>query len=67
MPSQLLCPTCHRQIQWSEQFPHRPFCSDRCRLIDLGAWLTGEQAIPGESVDPERLTEIGAPNPDGRR
>jgi endogenous inhibitor of DNA gyrase (YacG/DUF329 family) len=43
------CPTCHREIDWS-QSPFRPFCSERCRLIDLGAWLTEKHAIPGESV-----------------
>lgn len=41
------CPTCHREIDWS-QSPFRPFCSERCRLIDLGAWLTEKHAIPGE-------------------
>jgi hypothetical protein len=44
------CPTCGRQIEWSEQAPFRPFCSERCRLIDLGAWLSEQRAIPGESV-----------------
>ena len=48
MAQPLLCPTCRREIQWSELFPYRPFCSERCRLIDLGAWLTERHAIPGE-------------------
>ncbi len=47
------CPTCGRKIGWSEDYPHRPFCSDRCRLIDLGAWFSGQRAVPGEPVDPE--------------
>jgi endogenous inhibitor of DNA gyrase (YacG/DUF329 family) len=46
------CPTCRRELDW-ETAPYRPFCSDRCRLIDLGAWLTERHAIPGESVGPE--------------
>jgi hypothetical protein len=41
------CPTCHREIDWSDS-PFRPFCSERCRLIDLGAWLTEQRGIPGE-------------------
>ena len=41
------CPTCQREIDWS-QSPFRPFCSERCRLIDLGGWLTEKHAIPGE-------------------
>jgi endogenous inhibitor of DNA gyrase (YacG/DUF329 family) len=41
------CPTCRRELDW-EAAPFRPFCSERCRLIDLGAWLTEQRAIPGE-------------------
>jgi uncharacterized protein len=49
------CPTCDREIDWS-QSPYRPFCSERCRLIDLGAWLTEKHSIPGEPAqeDSER-------------
>jgi hypothetical protein len=39
-------------VDWSEAFPDRPFCSARCRLIDLGAWLSEQHAIPGEPADP---------------
>jgi endogenous inhibitor of DNA gyrase (YacG/DUF329 family) len=46
------CPTCHREIDWS-QAPFRPFCSERCRLIDLGAWLTEKHAIAGEAAPDE--------------
>jgi len=46
MPARVRCPTCKREIAWSDEFPHRPFCSDRCRLIDLGAWLSEQHAIP---------------------
>jgi len=41
------CPTCRRDVVWGEDAPFRPFCSDRCRLIDLGAWFSGARAIPG--------------------
>jgi uncharacterized protein len=51
MAARLNCPTCKRPIAWSERYPYRPFCSERCRLIDLGAWLSERHAIPGE--DPE--------------
>jgi uncharacterized protein len=46
------CPTCGRQIVWSEEFPWRPFCSERCRMVDLGAWLANDRAIPGDEIDP---------------
>ena len=47
MAKLLRCPTCDRPIEWSEAFPFRPFCSERCRLIDLGEWLSEERRIPG--------------------
>jgi len=52
MSPDLHCPTCGRATDWSEVFPFRPFCSERCRLIDLGAWLSEEHRIPGEAADP---------------
>lgn len=42
------CPTCRRELAWDPANRFRPFCSERCRLIDLGAWLAEEHAIPGE-------------------
>jgi uncharacterized protein len=44
------CPTCERPVEWSEAFPWRPFCSERCKLIDLGAWASGQRTIAGEPV-----------------
>ncbi len=44
------CPTCRRDVEWSPASQFRPFCSDRCRLIDLGAWLTEQHKIPDESA-----------------
>lgn len=42
------CPTCRRAVAWSDASAYRPFCSDRCRLIDLGAWLSEKHAIPSD-------------------
>lgn len=56
------CPTCQREIDWS-QSPFRPFCSERCRLIDLGAWLTEKHAIPGE-LAPDEGTPGNQERPD---
>jgi endogenous inhibitor of DNA gyrase (YacG/DUF329 family) len=52
---QACCPTCNTPIIWDERFPYRPFCSKRCRLIDLGEWLDEERRIP------ESEPEEGAP------
>lgn len=47
------CPTCGKQVEWSEKAHWRPFCSARCRLIDLGKWAGEEHRIPGPEQPPE--------------
>ena len=56
-PLQATCPTCKRPIEWSETFPFRPFCSDRCRLVDLNGWLTESHAIPGDEALPDQTDD----------
>jgi len=43
----LRCPICKKTVKSAD--PEFPFCSDRCRLIDLGAWLTEQHKIPDET------------------
>jgi len=43
------CPRCGQPAPW-EGNPHRPFCSERCRLIDLGRWAEGRYAIPDKKL-----------------
>lgn len=50
------CPTCQKEITWSKDYPFRPFCCERCRLIDLGSWADGSYAIP--SVEPPEDEDI---------
>ena len=45
------CPTCGKTVEWSEKNPFRPFCSDRCRQIDLGAWANEEYRVPSRAED----------------
>ena len=48
------CPVCSKRFSISklDDLPSFPFCSDRCRLIDLGRWIDGNYAIPvGASAD----------------
>lgn len=33
------CPTCGKAVPWCEESKWRPFCSERCRFIDLGEWF----------------------------
>ena len=46
------CPTCQRKVAWSPDSPFRPFCSERCRLIDLGAWVSEQRGIAGDESLP---------------
>lgn len=43
------CPSCRRDVSW-EASPWRPFCSERCKLVDLAAWADERYRIPGEPV-----------------
>ena len=42
------CPTCKKKVAWNELSLFRPFCSERCQQIDLGAWADESYAIPAE-------------------
>ncbi|GAA6166281.1 DNA gyrase inhibitor YacG [Sessilibacter corallicola] len=46
-PTKIQCPNCQTSITWSDEFPDRPFCSERCKLIDLGEWASENHKIPG--------------------
>jgi uncharacterized protein len=48
------CPNCGKPVEWSPESRWRPFCSERCRLIDLGQWFSEEHAIPGEDSEADR-------------
>ena len=50
MGRKVKCPTCRKETEWEDN-PHRPFCSERCRLIDLGSWAQERYRIPGDEVD----------------
>lgn len=50
-PHKLNCPTCKKIVLWNDSFPHRPFCCDRCRLIDLGEWASESHRIAGDSLN----------------
>ena len=53
MSTTVQCPTCDRVVQWNASSPWRPFCSERCKLIDLGAWASEQHAIPGNELEAE--------------
>lgn len=47
------CPTCGKPTVWSIQNPYRPFCSERCKMADLGSWLNGDYRVPAVDPDPD--------------
>lgn len=40
------CPTCGKAVEWAQQSVYRPFCSERCKTVDLGAWASEKYRIP---------------------
>jgi endogenous inhibitor of DNA gyrase (YacG/DUF329 family) len=49
------CPICGKEVKPDD--PFMPFCSDRCRILDLGNWASGKYIIPGESISAEEDDE----------
>ena len=48
------CPTCGKKVEWTPANKYRPFCSERCKQIDLGAWAEEKYTIPGAvTSDPQ--------------
>lgn len=62
------CPTCSKTytIDILDDLPSFPFCSDRCRLIDLGRWIDGVHAIPGTPAGGASESRAGHPGNDSR-
>lgn len=54
------CPICGRTAGAAQGNPAFPFCSARCKLIDLGNWLDGRYRVAGPSIDEGSLHEGGA-------
>jgi hypothetical protein len=45
-PRIVACPTCGARVPWTPESKFRPFCSERCKMIDLGAWANESYRIP---------------------
>ncbi|MCK6440524.1 MAG: DNA gyrase inhibitor YacG [Planctomycetes bacterium] len=59
------CPECKKAYTYEdvEKHPTYPFCSPRCRLIDLGAWLTEKYAVT-QNIDPEIAAQLAEGSPE---
>ncbi len=60
------CPICAKafQVATLADLPSFPFCSERCRLIDLGRWIDGHYVIPGTEISPAEGQEPAEPDDD---
>lgn len=58
------CPICGRRTEYSPANRWRPFCSERCKLIDLGQWASGGYAIAGDPQEAEAPADPSAPRSD---
>ncbi|WP_017443662.1 DNA gyrase inhibitor YacG [Gayadomonas joobiniege] len=45
------CPTCQKESVWDTSNKFRPFCCERCKLIDLGEWASERNRIPADDKD----------------
>lgn len=48
-PLEVNCPSCRKVVTWAPTSLFRPFCSERCRVLDLGAWASESYAIASEA------------------
>ena len=62
MSTVVACPTCGKKVEWSAQQVWRPFCSERCRLIDLGKWAGEEHRIPAEEATVAEDDDANSPH-----
>ena len=51
MISVVKCPNCQKHVEWVKDSNFRPFCSKRCRLIDLGEWASESHVIPCQTLE----------------
>jgi endogenous inhibitor of DNA gyrase (YacG/DUF329 family) len=65
-PREVTCPTCGKHVLWTPDSVWRPFCSERCKLIDLGAWASERYRVPvadenaPEPVPPDEAERRGS-------
>jgi endogenous inhibitor of DNA gyrase (YacG/DUF329 family) len=54
------CPTCGKKVPWTAESRWRPFCSERCKLVDLGDWAAERHVISGAPREPAADDTDGA-------
>ena len=54
---EVACPRCGKKAPFSPENAWRPFCSERCKLIDLGKWADEGYRLPETATPPTESTE----------
>ena len=57
---QVRCPICRKPAAW-EGNPHRPFCGERCRVVDLGNWADERYRVAGDPISEEDVEPADEP------
>ncbi|WP_459718406.1 DNA gyrase inhibitor YacG [Paraburkholderia sp. 2C] len=52
MTTVVKCPTCGKDVRWTSESRFRPFCSERCKQMDLGAWAAEKYRIGSNDDEP---------------
>jgi len=52
-PPVVSCPTCGASVAWVAENRWKPFCSERCKMIDLGQWAAGKYRVPAGEQAPD--------------
>jgi endogenous inhibitor of DNA gyrase (YacG/DUF329 family) len=52
-PPLVNCPACGKEVLWDVRNKHRPFCSERCKLMDLGQWAAERYRVAGGPIEQE--------------
>jgi len=57
-PPVVACPICAAVVTWTAENRWKPFCSERCKLIDLGQWATEKYRVPVEKQEPDEVPPL---------
>jgi endogenous inhibitor of DNA gyrase (YacG/DUF329 family) len=50
------CPNCGAELLWDSRNKHRPFCSERCKMMDLGQWAAERYRVAGEKLSDDPVS-----------
>ncbi|MBC8118702.1 MAG: DNA gyrase inhibitor YacG [Burkholderiaceae bacterium] len=60
------CPTCGAQVEWTGASRFRPFCSERCKMIDLGTWASDGYSIAASDENNSEASDASSSDAPGR-